>query len=77
MGVQIKDAGRPFAVKLKSLRKDYDNGAGLTQAELATRAGVAVQTVYLLEQGRRHNPSLTTATKLAKALGVSLDEIMT
>lgn len=72
MGVQIKNRERPFAVKLRKLR-----GQSMTQAELAERAGVAVQTVYLLEQGRRYSPSLTTATKLAKALGVSLDEIMT
>jgi transcriptional regulator with XRE-family HTH domain len=56
-----------FAVKLKQLRE----AAGISQLELATRAGMNQFTVAKLEQGQRE-PSLQTAQALARALGVSL-----
>ena len=57
----------PFAGRLKSLRA----AAGLTQADLAERAGLHVGAVFKIEQGRRE-PAWTTVLALAKALGVSL-----
>jgi transcriptional regulator with XRE-family HTH domain len=56
-----------FAGKLKQLRES----AGISQLELATRAGMNQFTVAKLEQGQRE-PSLETAQALARALGVSL-----
>jgi transcriptional regulator with XRE-family HTH domain len=49
--------------------------AGLTQAELAERAGLAFETVSRVEGGREP-PSLRTAISLSDALGVSLDAVV-
>ena len=47
---------------------------GLSQSQLARAAGVPVSTLKNWEQGRRE-PLLSAAYRLAKALGVSLDEL--
>jgi transcriptional regulator with XRE-family HTH domain len=54
-----------FGSRLKQLRQD----AGLTQKELAERAGLTLEGVAQLERGRR-KPSWETVLALAKALGV-------
>jgi putative transcriptional regulator len=46
----------------------------MTQAELADRVGVTRQTVIAIEQGR-YSPSLEMAFRIARALGVPLDEV--
>lgn len=48
--------------------------AGLTQAELAERAGVSRQLVGGVEAGR-HVPSVDAALGLARALGVTVEEL--
>ncbi len=57
--------------------KDLRQGAGLTQKELATQAGVSVSTVQWIEQGgyRGTCPTYRTLRKLAAALGVSVGMI--
>ncbi|MCI0456762.1 MAG: helix-turn-helix domain-containing protein [Gemmataceae bacterium] len=57
-----------FGSALKRLRE----AAGLSQMDLASRAGLNLFTVSKIEQGTR-DPSWATACALAKALGVSLD----
>lgn len=42
---------------------------GLTQEQLARKAGVALNTVQRLEAGK-HNPSMKTLRGLSRALGV-------
>jgi transcriptional regulator with XRE-family HTH domain len=59
----------PFARRLKVLRE----GAGLTQSQLAERAGLHLGAVFKLEQGRRE-PSWATVQALCVALGVSCEE---
>jgi transcriptional regulator with XRE-family HTH domain len=49
--------------------------AGLTQAELAERAGLAFETISRVESGREP-PSLRTAVGLADALAVSIDAVV-
>ncbi|KAB1902831.1 helix-turn-helix domain-containing protein, partial [Micromonospora sp. AMSO31t] len=56
---------------LPDLLRGHRLAAGLTQAELATRAGVGVRTVRDLERGRATRPQRTTVDLLADALGLT------
>jgi len=47
---------------------------GITQEELADKAGVRRETIVFLEQGK-YNPSLKLAHDIAKNLHVKLDEL--
>ena len=60
-----------FAAKLKRLRE----GAGLTQRQLAERAGVTLSNLRQMEQGVNDNPRRSILLALSKALGVSLDSL--
>jgi transcriptional regulator with XRE-family HTH domain len=60
-----------LAKRLKQLRAQQ----GLTQAALAERAGVTLSYIGRLEIGR-HDPQLSTLNKLAKALHVSIAELV-
>ena len=60
-----------FGQKVRRLRKEK----GLYQHELAGRARISAQTVRNVESGR-HPPSMATATKIAKALDVSVGELL-
>lgn len=57
--------------KIRRLRFDHDE---MTQEELAQRAGCTRQTIIALEQGK-YLPSIELAFKIAKAFGVSLEEV--
>src|SRR5204863_1600402 len=57
---------RPFA----DLLAEYRRAAGLTQEELAARAGVSSDAVSLLERGQRAAPRASTVALLARALGL-------
>jgi len=58
--------------RLRRLRTER----GLTQEQLAERAGVSVDLVKKLEQGRRESARLTTLTALASALDVPRSEML-
>jgi transcriptional regulator with XRE-family HTH domain len=74
----LSDIANRLADHVKQLRLE----AGLTQAELAARAGVTVETVARLERVLRgrssanSNPSLETLVRLANALGVEVAELL-
>jgi transcriptional regulator with XRE-family HTH domain len=74
----LSDIANRLADHVKQLRLE----AGLTQAELASRAGVTVETVARLERVLRgrssanSNPSLETLVRLASALGVEVSELL-
>ena len=57
--------------RLKILRRDR----GLSQAALAKKSGLAREYLARLELGR-HDPSLSTLAKLAKALKVPVTELL-
>ena len=57
-----------FAIRLKELR----TAAGLTQGELAEKAGLSQAAISDIEQGRRA-PLWETGIALVKALGVGCD----
>lgn len=56
---------------LPELLRAHRRAAGLTQAELASRARVGVRTVRDLERGRSVRPQRTTVDLLATALGLT------
>jgi transcriptional regulator with XRE-family HTH domain len=62
----MAEGGSAFGAKLKALRES----AGLTQQELAARAGMHKLGVAKLEQGLRE-PTWATVQALAKALGLT------
>lgn len=49
---------------------------GLSQEKLARLADVANNTLIKMETGENKNPTLETLKKVAKALGVSVDDLI-
>ena len=62
----------PLAENLKKLREKR----GLSQDRLAKLADVANNTIIKIEQGENINPTLDTLKKVAKALEVSVDDLI-
>ena len=62
--------GAPFGARLRRLRE----GAGLTQEELASRAGLSARAISSLERGERKHPYPHTVRSLADVLGLADDE---
>lgn len=58
-----------------SALEDLRLRAGLSRAELAQKAGVARDTVRLLEEGRC-KPRVATARRLAPALGIEVTAVL-
>ena len=63
--------GKRLAMRLKQLRKQR----GLTQAQLAKKMGLSHGYLARLEIGM-HDPPLSTLAKLAKALKVTVAELV-
>ena len=59
----------------KTLRKLRET-KGLSQEKLARLADVANNTLIKMESGENQNPTLDTLKKVAKALNVSVDELI-
>jgi transcriptional regulator with XRE-family HTH domain len=74
----LHDVALRLAERVRQLRQK----SGLTQASLASRAGVTVETVARLERvirGRdsaNFNPSLDTLLRLSAALGVDVCDLL-
>jgi len=49
---------------------------GLSQEKLARLADVANNTLIKMESGENNNPTLETLKKVAKAFGVSVDDLI-
>ncbi len=59
-------------VALKPARE----AAGMTQRQLAERAGVTTRTVIRIEVDADHRPSVHTVKVLADALGVTINDLI-
>src|SRR3712207_166415 len=67
LGEKRQGGTASFGERLRQLRE----GAGLTQEELASRAGLTAKAVSALERGERKRPYPHTVRSLADALGLS------
>jgi len=56
--------------------KRYRIKNGLSQEQLAQKAGVTYSTLAKLESGVNQNPKVKTLQQIAKALGVTIDDLM-
>jgi transcriptional regulator with XRE-family HTH domain len=61
-----------IAKNIKKLR----NQRGLSQDRLSKLADISHNTIIKIESGAIQSPTMDTAQKIAKALGVSLDDLM-
>ena len=61
---------------LKDRLKEKRAEAGLTQAELAQKAGVTTRTIQNYEMGERVPSNLGIAQKLADALGTTVEYLL-
>ncbi len=56
--------------------KRYRTRKGLSQDQLARKAGVTYSTLTKLESGVNQNPKVKTLQQIAAALDVTLDDLM-
>lgn len=61
----------PYVEKLKTIKEEKD----LTNAEIAKLSNIPLPTITRVFNGQTPNPTFETITRIASALGVSLDEI--
>lgn len=79
---QIELTVKDVAIRLAERVRDLRLSANMTQAKLASRAGVTVETVARLERVLRgrssanSNPSLETLVRLSDALGVEVADLL-
>lgn len=76
-----RDAWAPFARELGLRLRRYRSERGLTQAQVAERAGISLYSLQTYENGRTSrgegtNPTLMTTIALAQALEVGVDELV-
>lgn len=64
---------RTFAERLKAV---IDSDENLTEAGLATKAGLSNSVIRKLLKGNTQNPRVDTAVKICAALGTTLEDFM-
>jgi transcriptional regulator with XRE-family HTH domain len=74
MGATMTARKQPASVgeRVKRLRKR----AGMTQQELAGKAGISLSNLAQIEQGQKTDPRISTVTALAEALGVDVNQLL-
>jgi transcriptional regulator with XRE-family HTH domain len=65
-------SGKIISENIKRLR----NKLGLTQDDLAKKADIKYTTLMKVESGTVNKPSVQTMAKIAKALGVSIENLL-
>jgi len=61
---------------LASNIKKHRQKSGLSQDQLARKAGIPYSTFLKIESGYTPNPSIQTVVNIAEALSVSIDELV-
>ena len=56
--------------------KKYRNKLGVSQDKLSKLADVTYNTIIKIESGANVNPTIETLSKIAKALNVSVDDLI-
>jgi transcriptional regulator with XRE-family HTH domain len=56
--------------------KKYRNKLGISQDQLSKKADLAFHTIAKIEAGSTPNPTIETVAKIAKALDVSVDDLL-
>jgi XRE family transcriptional regulator, fatty acid utilization regulator len=64
-----------LAMPIKDKLKELRTAAGMTQQDLAMKAGLSISAVVQLEGGKVPDPRISTLRALARALGVSVDRL--
>ena len=65
-------SGKIISENIKKLRAKL----GLTQDDLAKKADIKYTTLMKVESGTVNKPSVQTMANIAKALGVSIEDLM-
>jgi len=65
-------SGKTISKNIKKLRAKLD----LTQDDLAKKADIKYTTLMKVESGTVNKPSVQTMAKIAKALGVSIEDLI-
>ncbi len=65
-------SGKTISENIKRLR----NKLGMTQDDLAKKADIKYTTLMKVESGAVNKPSVQTMAKIAKALGVSIEDLL-
>ncbi len=65
-GMGTSKEASPLAERLKKIREK----AGMSQQDLAVKAGLSISSVSQIEQGKKPDPRVSTIQALASALGV-------
>jgi predicted ATPase/transcriptional regulator with XRE-family HTH domain len=68
--IEMQDIREPFSALLRRYRR----AAGLSQEELASRAGLSAAAISTLERGRRATPRPETLQLLASVLGLTAEQ---
>ena len=61
-----------LSANIKKLRKEQ----GLSQEQLAQKAGITYSTLIKIESGLNKNPTLETLTKIAGAFKIKIDDLV-
>jgi transcriptional regulator with XRE-family HTH domain len=56
--------------------KKYRAKLGISQDKLSKLANITLHTITKIESGSTPNPTIETMTKIAKGLGVSIDDLI-
>jgi transcriptional regulator with XRE-family HTH domain len=65
-------SGKTISENIKRLRAKF----GMTQDDLAKKADIKYTTLMKVESGTVNKPSVQTMAQIAKALGVSIEELI-